>query len=424
MSFSLRRNATLIFIALYPVLPAYFRIAGIPSYKVVAFLYFLVYAMASFKGKKLRVKKSFFYIICIILFLRIPGQVVHGNTTEVFNIILEYVVILIPLLDYHDCKEKIEEGLHVLLNVSMPMAFMGIFEFLTKASLFAYLYNGNGTEASPELQMRGIFARSEASFGQAIPFAIYLSVNAFIALYFYNKKNDKKYLYMLFVLIAAQFTTISRAPILIFIFMLAVYMKMLGKQQLLKGVLVSIGIIAVIMIGSYFIAPSLYNSITFIFNVLLGVFSENALARAGEFSNSNPFTYRLALYSISLNLIKGKALFGTGQAINEFAYGSFRYTNTLHFSIDNAYLSTLVTNGIFGLLATVYEIVLAIKATFSRRKSDKLYLFFLMATVLLALNWFSVAKMGTARIWLILFAMILAVSKFKANNNEEYSSVL
>ena len=416
MNLSLRRYATLIFIALYPVLPNYFRIAGVPSYKIVAFLYFLIYMMTSLKSRGLKLNKRLFTIVCFILLIRLPGQLYHGNNTEVLNLILEYVLIMIPLIDYHISKERIEESLHVLLNVSMIMCFFGIFEFLTKTNLFSFIYNGNGTEVSPDLQMRGIFARSEASFGHAIPFAIYLSVNALIALYYYDQKKDKNYLYKLLILIVTLLTTISRAPILIFVLCLAIFMKMLGKQHLLKAIVIGSGILAVVLIGSYFLAPSLYSGVTFIFNVLLGVFSENALARAGEFNNSNPFTYRLALYSISLGLIKGHVLFGTGQAINEFAYGSFRYTNSLHYSIDNAYLSTLVTNGVLGLLATIIEIVIGIKYTFGKRHEDRIFALLFMITIVLALNWLSVAKMATERLWLILFAMILSTTKFKAIN--------
>jgi hypothetical protein len=137
---------------------------------------------------------------------------------------------------------------------------------------------------------------------------------------------------------------------------------MLGKKRLFKGVLIGIGVFAVVVIGTYLLAPKMFDSMSFVFNVILGVFSENALARAGDFSNSNPFTYRLALYSISFELIKGKVLFGTGQAINEFAYGSFLYSSSLHYSIDNAYLSTLVTNGVFGLLATILEVMCVVSS--------------------------------------------------------------
>ena len=413
MNLSLRRYATLIFIALYPVLPNYFRIAGIPSYKIAAFLYFIFYLMASLGKRGLRLNKRYFTIICCILLIRLPGQLYYGNYSEILNLIIEYVLVMVPLLDYHNNKERIEESLHWLLNTSIIMCFFGIFEFITKTNLFSFIYNGNGTEVSPDLQMRGIFARSEASFGHAIPFAIYLSINALIALYYYDQKKDKKYLYKLLTLVATLLMTISRAPILVFILCVTVFMKMLGKHHLVKGIIIGSGSVVAVLIGSYFLAPNLYNGISFIFNVLLGVFSENALARAGEFSNSNPFAYRLALYSISLSLIKGHTLFGTGQAINEFAYGSFRYTNSLHYSIDNAYLSTLVTNGVLGLLATIIEVVIGITYTFKRRKEDTIYILLMIITVLLSLNWLSVAKMATEKVWIIIFALILSTTRLK-----------
>ena len=45
-----------------------------------------------------------------------------------------------------------------------------------------------------------------------------------------------------------------------------------------------------------------------------------------------------------------------------------------------------------------------------------------MIIIILALNWFSVAKMGTARIWMIIFAMIISINRPKVAKNEGISA--
>lgn len=71
------------------------------------------------------------------------------------------------LLDYFNSRERVEEGLEVLMNTASVMCFFGLFDFFTKRNLFSFIYSGNATDTTPDLQMRGIFARSEASFGHA-----------------------------------------------------------------------------------------------------------------------------------------------------------------------------------------------------------------------------------------------------------------
>lgn len=416
----LQKKVINLFLILYPILPGYFRIVGIPSYKIISILCVVLY-MFSIRGR-VKVKPKNFFMISILAELWLLMNIVHYSTSGIINTILDYVLVLFMLMDYFNSRERTEEGLEVLLNISVLMCLFGLFEFVTRTSLFAPFFSGNAMDTTPELQMRGSFVRSEATFGHAIPFAIYLSINALIASYFFCKTGKRKYQYMFLLLTVTIITTISRAPILVYVLGLLVFITLMGIQRLLKSIVVvaAVGTIAIVLV--YYILPSVFNGLSFIWNVVLGIFSNDALSKVGDFQNSNPFDYRFALFSIARDLIRGKEIFGTGNVIEQFAYGNNPYSSNMYYSIDNAYLGWLVRYGIVGLATNLIPLISCIGIAIKRCRRDKLYALLLTSALVLALNWFSVASLGESRIWFILFAMVWSMTRTKAIRSPTYQS--
>ena len=393
----------------YPILPIYFRIAGVPSYKLLVVMCTVLYILGY--RRKVLIRKADCRVIILLAGLWFLINAVHKSINGMINVILDYVLVFFLLFSYFDSREKIEDGLSVLLNTSMVMSALGFFEFLTNKSLFTLIDTGTATDSSPELQMRGVFSRSEASFGHAIPFAIYLSMNAIIALYFFYETGKKKYKYMFIVLSIAILTTISRAPIIVFVAGVAFLLGMIGMKKLLVNAAKGIIGTGILLLVLFFAFPEVYNSFSFIVNVVLGVFSENALNRIGVFQNANPFEYRLALFSIAGDLVRGKIVFGTGNAIEHFTWGNNPYSSNLHYSIDNAYLYWLVRYGVVGLITSIIPLVSAVWLSFKNRKNDKLFIAFFSVFVVVIMNYFSVASLSEARTWIILFVMCWALSR-------------
>ncbi|MBR3348953.1 MAG: O-antigen ligase family protein [Solobacterium sp.] len=403
-----KRISTYVFLALYPVLPGYFRIAGIPSYKLLMILYSGVYYLSLFASKRIRISKRNAKLVGCLFGIWTLINIRHASFSGIVNALIEYVLVLGAMLDYFDSREKVEGALRILVRVGTVMCFFGLFEFVAKKNLFAVFYNGKTTDTTPVLQYRGIFARSEATFGHSIPFGIYLSLNAIIAMYLYQKYKRRGYLFSYVLLVITLFTTISRGPIVVFIITQLLFLAMMGFKRLILGIATAIPVAAIVLVIMYYAFPTIFRGVSFIYNVVAGVFSENALQRAGVFQNQNPFEYRLALYEIAGNLVKGKELFGTGNVIDTFSYGYnlFSLSGTTHYSIDNAYLSWLVKYGVIGLIVNLIPVVTALFISWRYRKMDREFVLFFATVLTLGLNWFSVASLGDSRIWLILFAMI------------------
>ena len=198
----------------------------------------------------------------------------------------------------------------------------------------------------------------------------------------------------------------------------------MGMHKLLKSIGKVAIVAAVLLLVTYIALPTVFSGLSFIWNVMAGVFSENALLRAGDFQNSNPFEYRLALFSIARNLVRGKELFGTGNIIEQFVYGNNPYSSNLHYSIDNAYLYWLVRYGIVGLITNLIPLLTCIGISLPRCRKEKIYALFLAIGLILALNWVSVASLAESKIWFILFAMIWSMPREKAAREPIYKKEL
>ena len=247
----------------------------------------------------------------------------------------------------------------VIVTVSFIMCFFGLFEFITHISLFTPFYSGVATDLNPTLQSRGIFARSETSFGHAITFGIYIGFCSLIdtLLFFITKK--KKYVFFLIVLVVTLFSTVSRAPIIIFVISEMIMLYLFGFTKLIKTIIKVSFILASGVLVLSLVFPSVFLSVQTIFNMVMGVFSSEFAESAGDYQNADAFLYRVELMRVLPSLISNNWLIGMGSALN------FRFYMLGHYyrSIDNAYLLWILRCGVVGLAGfIIYQINIIINS--------------------------------------------------------------
>jgi hypothetical protein len=400
------RIVTLLFIILYPIAPGYFKIAGLDSGVIIALVYSFAYMLCKLSERsELRIsKRALTLIIVDIFFLSLP-LLRDGESLRFIRSVFEYVISIICLYDYVTSENKAEEILNIIVCVAAIFGVIGIFEFITKTSIFMPLDNSSGLVSSlgPDLQVRGNFVRSETTFGHAISYAIYLSFCGIIALQ--RILTTHKFIYKIeyLLIFTGLFCSISRAPIIIFIvtqlFMLVLY----GKKRVIGYCIKAIIAIATSLLLLWLFASNIFKQLLTIFDMVLAIFSESAAQRVGDITNANPFIYRLGLLKVIPNIIKGHFFFGNG-SYHQITFSMLGYT---YYSIDNAYLSWLVANGLFGLIGYILPIiaVLYVGARTHFISSGKIYL---CISILYIMNLFSVASMYEYKIFLILYSLALA----------------
>jgi len=333
---------TLIFIALYPVMPDYFRIFGLPSGAVLASAFVLL-SFLNINNLFIIKKRDASVALAVTILLCTP-YVVHREYTTAIKNFIEYALVFLMLGKYFKKREQIDQSLKIIITVASITCFFGLFEFVTGKSLFTPFYSGVSTDLSPTLQMRGAFSRSEASFGHAITYAIYLGMCALLDSMYIIKTNRLKYKVIYILLVVTLFTTMSRAPIILFVFCQLIVLYLFGFKKLISTV---IKVVAGLMIvgGVIFVmAPSLFSNFQYMINVVLAIFSEGAASQVGDIQNANPFDYRLKLLEIIPQYIKGSLLFGHGISLSL----NFSILGHTYVSIDNGYLVWLFRYGIVG----------------------------------------------------------------------------
>lgn len=404
------KKITLIFIALYPIMPDYFRLLSLPSGAVVACLFFALSCLN--KDRLFTVRKKDAITCGIPTALMCIPYIFHGEYSTAVKCIIEYMFVFLLLCRYFTTKARVIEALDILVTVSVVMCFFGMFEFATGRSLFEGLYSGVSTDLSPALQMRGPFARSEATFGHSITYAIYLSICALTDSVFIIKTRKKKYKFYYIVLVATLFMTISRAPIILFVFGQLLLLYMFGFDKFIKTLFK-----AIICLGFAFaivsaFMPSIFSTVQYMFNIVLAIFSENAALQVGSIQNANPFEYRLELLSVIPQYIRQAWLFGRGSSTS-FEFQMLGHT---YYSIDNAYLVWLFKYGLFGLLGNlIYFIDIFIFGCKQGKKDGFMKLFFVIA-IIYFLNLFSVAQMSEYKLWIIMVS--IAYNLYRLNHKQ------
>lgn len=400
----MKRILVYAFIALYPIMPDYFRIFGFPSGSFLAclfvFLSFLV-------NKKLLTVRKEPFVLCFISSVLICSPYIYNREySTAVRLFIEYFFVILILCEQFINEKEIINAFEIIVSVSLITCFFAFFEFLTKTSLFTFLYSGVQTDLSPALQTRGSFVRSEITFGHAITYAIYLGFCTLLNSYVIAKTKKRKYIIIYIVQLFALLTTISRAPIITFVISQAIILYMFGFKKFINIVIKILVIFSLMLFVVSIILPNFYDSTQNIINIVLGVFSKESALKAGDFENADAFKYRIELLKVLPSFINDSWLVGHGASLSF----NFRMLGHTYRSIDNAYLLILLRYGMIGLIGYfLLPFVLVVKCMKNFNKSQVAMVFFVVIIFYL-LNLFSVAQMAEYKIWIIILSLGISLS--------------
>lgn len=404
------RIITLIFIALYPIAPGFFKVANLDSGVILSCLYCAVYTVLKFHTSgKYKLNKTNLSIILSVFCCMVIPMLYHFEISKAIRTFVEYYLLILLLTDYFHSQERIDEAIRVILGVCSIWCLFGFYEAIIGQNLFSFLFNGTITDIGPDLQYRGAFARCETTFGHAITYAIYLSFNGIIASYYAITTKKKKYIFIYILIVCNLFLTISRAPIIVFIIVQMIMLYTLGIRFFVRALLKVLCVAAFILIFAGIIRPQIYSNLLEMATMVMAVFSENLAERVSYISNANPFEYRFELFRVIPQYIKGYWLMGRGIDLN-FTFSMFGFT---YYSIDNAFLYWVLTFGVVGLFGNVLSIFSIFIISMRNRRKNWTARVIICIVLIYTLNLLSVAQMAEYKIWIIIVSIVLAVRQLE-----------
>lgn len=401
-----KKQVILFFVALYPILPGYFKIVNLDSGVFLAIIFCMInFSFILLENKKISISQKLLVMLALCSMLMLIPLLLHGENNRAIRIIIEY--FLTPLFFINGIKRKkdIIDAINVVLYVCCALTFCGVIEFISKKSLFVFLFNGSANDFYPSLQMRGSLARIATTFGHSISFAIYLSACALLAFFMYCRTKKKKYLFIYIMILVNIIMTVARFPIIVFVIFQLIMLWNDGYKNFIKTILkVSIiGVLLVVIGGIIF--PKIFETLNAIMLIVGGVFSASAAAKVGDISNANPFIYRFELFKVIPQYFKGHLLFGNGENIGF----TFSMLNHKYYSIDNAYLEWILKYGICGFCGNIFFLFSGLPNKY--RKKNKENVLCISLIVLYIVNLLSVAQMYEYKFFIVVISMLVAIKK-------------
>lgn len=411
-----------IFVFLYPIAPDYLRIGKLSSSEVIFFFFIVLYFLTRRKLKRSNIigllKKYWIYIL-----LSIVPFFTHGERAIVIDTVIKPLVICIVLMQWCNSKKKMEKIFHILIMAGLFMCVLGIVESLTQFNVFSLIQNYGFDEkmGAMWLDQRYGRVRIEGSFGQAIPFSIYLIFINVLTIYkLYNKNTisqKKQVLYCIVWVLSILCIVLTGTRVsMLFIGLIHLYVIYLMRAQY-KILLIVIGIACV---GIYAFLGGEGNILTDSIYTILSLINPE-LARKISDSGSTT-TYRLSMFAYLSQFLTKHLWIGMGYANSLNVAIPVEGVNGTWYqsSIDNNYLVWWLRYGLFGMIANIFYNAYPIRYLFSIKKNGEhsgsinkqkhlLFWTFIGYTVALI----TVYQMGEKRIHSILIALIIVMYYWK-----------
>ncbi len=406
-----------VFVAIYPILPAYFVLLNLRVSSMVALLMFFFLLISkhlrNFKGKGRHMLAAMIIIAMVATSFFVNGIVF---STQFVTALLSYIVVPLSVICFVDSREKLERCISILLTTGFVLCLLSttelfgfnIFSLIETVDLGAI---GSGTKP------RFGIMRVESSFGQAIAFAIYISFLICLTFYrlfsFQNKDQKKAMLYfgLLFVFHVYLVLTVSRFPLLIIMIVDVLAFFFLNKRMKLVSISAVLAIVIFTLILSWALGSSL---ITSIIENIIGIFTgQDTGDNAG-----NPFSYRLDLFSNYFLIIGDNYLFGLGPQANTTYWipGTYDGFFFIYSSFDNGYLLLAIYYGLVGLIGWLlfYAALLYLgTASINRGPFEKRLGYMAIGLVVITLlNMLSVANLDEVRTFIIAVSLLLAARHY------------
>lgn len=423
-----------LFIPLYCILPDYFRIGKFPVYTVMIiglifiYLYSKKFANTKINFCELFRERKYISLFIFYILIEMFSYIIHYEIITMIRFVLEKVVVLMVLYSFIDSRKKFDKVIDLIIIATFILTIFGVIEYLTEFNIFSLVenyYYPNLTFGS-QAYVRFGKVRVEQSFNHSIIYCVYLIFVSSLVFYKTQQQNksNMKYKVAMTMIVINAVLTMSRAPLILFfvnLFFLLFLIEKKKRIKIIKNITLCIPFVIIFIlitgIGKDVIMQSWY--------MILALFDEKyRVLISTEFGgNSEPFHYRLGLYSIVYNQVKDSIFYGIPEGVSR----TFSYVNPSGYiieasSVDNNYLVLLQNYGILGVVNFIVfyfgNIVFSLKRLkitnymlMSKNKILNFNYIFIITMVLYLINLLSVAQMHEIRMVIVFIVLMLSYNK-------------
>lgn len=418
-----------LFVALYPILPDYFRIPkiNIPMY-IILVVIFNVYFILFYKNRNLleifndkQYRKNFI----IYIFINIILYTIHLEIIPTIYFLLEFLLLSIVIYSLINTREQFYKLIDILIIVATVLCIFGIVERVFQFNIFSLIENYQHTSvlmgSAPYIRFGKI--RIEQSFNHSITYCLYLLFLSSLVFYRLQvcSKNRRKYYYISgSLIIINSFLTMSRAPMIAVMANLVVLFIFIEKNKRKKIMFSALICILIIFIFDYLVGGKILNQLKQPFYMLMALFNDKykLLIENSFGDNADPFHYRIALFNNIIGVIKDKEWGGIGasQPISFVYYSELTGQSSIKSSVDNNYLWVLAKYGIVGIVnycMYYFEVLIYSIRNFRRRFKDEynFNIIFISTMIFYLSTLITVAEMQEKKIAIIFIILMLIYNK-------------
>ena len=413
-------------------LPRRWFIFGVQSYRLVLLILLFL------SLKKITYSKSFFNGITLLYIIYIALYYLFDSGVMSFiGFIIDTIGVFVLVYSNIQSRKDLQQFINIFIKSTAFYSILCIIQTFTGFNIFDIISGNKSAVASTSVYYRFGLVRSYGSFTTSINNALFLLLAICVILYKVdneiNKEQRRQASIALIVSFSALLSTLSRFPILVFVFIFLAWLFKKGLLQFLSKNIIKVTAIIIIITSVFIFSQSIRGIAVNFVNMFVAIFNDSAKDNISKSFgvNAGGVGERLLLYSWVKDKIKGNEVFGLGPSSNIV----FNYVDEWNkirekTSIENQYLKMLSYFGYIGLilfvLFTILVLIYSIKRLKydSKRKFDFWYMT-LIAQIAYIICIFSVASVDDMRTYFMIVGFMYIVGgKFnnipyiKTNNAE------
>lgn len=385
------------FAALYPIIPAYFKIVGFSFPNLCCITFILLSAL--YRKIRFVIKKN--VVVFSVLLWMVINVGIYFYHFYFFGAIWCICTVVAGMIfaDNINNERLFVRILLAIVYVAGIVCMFGLIESITGFRVFS-IFNTSGDKIDINPVRFGI-TRIVGFAYQTISYAVYLVLSGCLAFYLmtlkeYISDKERKKIKCIYVLIVINILlTLSRSAIFIFIISQVLLLWRMGMKKVLKMMFYSAVLVIIVLVMMYFIAPKVFHQLQNIYYMMMAVIDNNYISRiATEFGNDNlnAVGTRTDIYGWVYEKVKDNIWLGVGFKTPfsyEYDAGNQYHTMIKKTAIEVEYLLTLYETGIWGLLSEIIVFISIIGKSagsvlhrfLSKRWENKLSFNYLVLTI-------------------------------------------
>lgn len=392
------------------------RVGGLPSitlpriFLVICYLWLLVDSRMQSRFLRIISNNIYNFPIVVYLVVCLYTAVLCKDANSFFGFFVDsaltyYLVVYVlrTCLSIDDLTRLISVCLYV-------MCIIGVIEFITGVNVLSLVSLGEGSEIASTF--RDSTLRVRGPYGHPLGYAMVLLLLFPLSCYSREERSVSLFRHkalFLLVFLNVLFTG-SRSGIGLFCIEVIILCVFTSRKYRNGTVLFSVAAVLTLVVCAMLFADNtlVQYILRQLFYVVDQVFGTNfALRYGGDASIMNSTVARDRIWKVpfdsSLSPWVGKGV--------SYQTGAYRIDGWLVRSIDNYYIRTYISYGIFGVIAVLLIFAAFVRANIRRVfDEDKIYLVCLTAGLLYAINLVVVDELATYRYFFIVLAISSAVT--------------